>query len=89
MVVVKKFYADWCGPCKMIEPLVNEIVDQYDFELEKYDTESDSDRDVAKLAGISSLPTLVIEKDGEEVGRIIGAAPKKVMEDKLASFGCL
>lgn len=70
------FWAAWCGPCKMMNPILDEIEKEYADELiiTRYDIDVESD--IVKDYNIQSVPTYVILKDGEEVDRIIGAKPK-------------
>lgn len=70
------FWATWCGPCKMMNPILDEIEKEYADELiiTRYDIDVESD--IVKDYNIQSVPTYVILKDGEEVDRIIGAKPK-------------
>lgn len=69
------FYADWCGPCKMIAPIIEEIAAQMpDVTVGKINV--DESGDLAARYGVMSIPTLVIFKDGIEVNRIVGLQPK-------------
>ena len=69
------FYADWCGPCKMIAPIIEEIAAEMpDVTVGKINV--DESGDLAARYGVMSIPTLVIFKDGIEVNRIVGLQPK-------------
>ena len=69
------FYADWCGPCKMMSPIVDEIADERtDVTVAKVNVDESSE--LASRFGVVSIPTLIIFKDGKESSRIIGARPK-------------
>lgn len=70
------FWATWCGPCKLMNPILDEIEQEYADELTitKYDIDVETDK--VKEYGIQSVPTYVILKDGVEIDRIIGAKPK-------------
>ncbi len=76
------FYADWCGPCKMIAPIVEEISNERtDITVGKINV--DSDPEIAIKYGVASIPTLIVFKNGKESGRIVGYRPK---EDILTLF---
>lgn len=69
------FWATWCGPCKMMNPILDEIEKEYpELVIHKYDIDTESEK--VKEYNIQSVPTYVILKDGEEVDRVIGAKPK-------------
>lgn len=74
------FYADWCGPCKMIAPIIQEIADERnDITVGKINV--DNSPELAAAFGVSSIPTIIILKEGKEANRIVGYRPK---EDILA-----
>lgn len=89
MVVLKDFYADWCGPCKTMDPILEELAEDYadaDFTLEKVDVEAD--QDTANEYSVRSLPTLIIESnDGEVIERFIGVTNRDELEDALKTTG--
>lgn len=69
------FYADWCGPCKMIAPIVEEIANERtDITVGKVNV--DNDADIAIKYGVSSIPTLIVFKDGKETARVVGYRQK-------------
>ena len=75
MLTVKKFSASWCGPCKVLAPIINEVKTQFsNVKFEDYDV--DEAYDEATKYGIRSVPTVIIEKDGREVERFTGASSK-------------
>jgi len=76
-------WADWCGPCRMIEPVIGELARDYDDRLVVGKLNVDENPETAMRFGIVSIPTLLIMKNGEEVDRIIGAVPKQFIEEKL------
>jgi len=76
-------WADWCGPCRMIEPVVDELARDYDDRLVVGKLNVDENPETSMRFGIVSIPTLLIMKNGEEVDRIIGAVPKQFIEEKL------
>ena len=82
MITVKKFYANWCIPCKQLTPVINEIKSQFlNVRFEEYDVDDSSD--VASQFGIRSVPTVLLVKDGKEVKRIVGAQSKMVYETAI------
>lgn len=75
MVTVKKFSAEWCGPCRALAPVINEIKNQFSgVKFEDYDV--DVAYDEATKYGIRSVPTVIIEKDGKEINRFTGMSSK-------------
>ena len=83
MVTVKKFSAVWCGPCRALAPVVNEIKGQFsNVKFEDYDV--DTDYDAATQYGIRSVPTVVIEKDGVEMKRFLGVQSKGALVDAIS-----
>ena len=78
--VLIDFYADWCGPCKMLSPILEEIAEtEKDVKILKVDI--DENMDLAQKFGIMSVPTLMLFKDGEEYGREIGFKPKEQLKE--------
>ncbi len=74
--VLLDFYADWCGPCRMVSPIVDAIAEERtDIVVGKINV--DNDTELAGTFGVFSIPTLVVLKDGKEVNRISGAVPKE------------
>ena len=73
--VLVDFYADWCGPCRMVSPIVDEIAEERsDITVGKVNV--DDENALAMKYGVMSIPTLIVFKDGEEKTRIVGARPK-------------
>ena len=81
--VLVDFWADWCGPCKMIAPAVEELSDEYDGEVNFAKLDVDSNPRTAMEYGIRSIPALLIFKEGQVAEQIIGAVPKSVLKKKL------
>ena len=73
--VLLDFYADWCGPCRMVAPIVHEIADEND-NVVVAKINVDNEPDLAMKFGVMSIPTLVVMKNGEEVKRATGARAK-------------
>ncbi|QNP28162.1 thioredoxin [Cylindrospermopsis curvispora] len=86
--VLVDFWAPWCGPCRMVAPVVDEIATQYAGKLKVVKINTDENPKVASDYGIRSIPTLIVFKGGEKVGFHVGAVPKstlsKTIEDILA-----
>lgn len=83
MVEMIKFGAEWCGPCRMIKPTVNKLMEKYntdDSEVKITDVDVDKDADAAKKYGVRSIPTMVFLKDGKEVIRKVGVLDEKQIE---------
>ena len=71
MIEVKKFYAEWCGPCKMLTPIMEKVKGNYG-DVSFRDINIDEDFEVAQKYFVRSVPTVIIENDGVEVGRFAG-----------------
>jgi thioredoxin 1 len=81
--VLVDFWAEWCGPCKMVAPVVEEIASEYEGKLKVGKLDVDSNQQVAFKYGIRGIPTLLIFKDGRVVEQIVGAVPKPHITSKL------
>jgi len=82
--VLVDFWADWCGPCKMIAPIIDEIAEEYSGKLKvgKVNVSLDNCKGTAERYGVMSIPTLILFKDGDVAEKLVGAVPKA----KLKSF---
>ena len=74
------FWASWCGPCRMMSPVVDRIAEEYDGKLTVGKLNIDDETDTAVSMGVSSIPTIVIFKDGVEKDRLIGAVPQQTLK---------
>jgi thioredoxin 1 len=81
--VLIDFWAEWCGPCKMIAPVVEEIAGEYEGKAVVGKMDVDSNGIAPSKLGIRSIPTLMIFKNGEMVDKIVGAVPKHILANKL------
>jgi thioredoxin 1 len=81
--VLVDFWAEWCGPCKMISPLVEQIAGEYEGKAVIAHVDVDSNPEVSAKFGIRSIPTLLFFKNKEVVDKQIGAVPKAVLTKKL------
>ncbi len=82
--VLVDFWAVWCGPCKMIAPVVEEIATEYNGKLKVGKVDVDNNPEISMKFGIRSIPTLMVFKGGKVVEQIIGAVPKKNLLDKVS-----
>jgi thioredoxin 2 len=76
--VMVDFYADWCAPCKYVAPLMDELANTHQGTLLVVKVDTDQAPDLAQKFAIRSIPTVILFKDGEEVGRSVGFEPEKV-----------
>ncbi len=84
--VLVDFWAEWCGPCKMIAPVLEEIADEQGDALKIAKLNVDEAGAVARRFEVMSIPTLILFKDGEPVRRIVGAKPKQALLDDISEF---
>ena len=83
--VMVDFWADWCGPCKMIAPAVHDMAVDYDGKLKVAKLDVDASPQTAMQYGVRSIPALIFFKDGQPVDQIVGAVPKGALIKKVES----
>jgi thioredoxin len=83
--VVVDFWAEWCGPCKMIAPALEEISNEMDGKVKITKLNIDENQDMAMKYGVRSIPMLILFKDGEPMATQVGAAPKGKLSDWIKS----
>ncbi|MFQ6084525.1 MAG: thioredoxin [Candidatus Aminicenantia bacterium] len=81
--VLIDFWAVWCGPCRMIAPIVEELAEQYEGKLKVGKLDVDNNPQIAAKYGIRSIPTLLLFREGKVVEQIVGAVPRTYIESKL------
>lgn len=81
--VLVDFYADWCGPCRAVAPTVESLADDFAGRVDVRKVDIDLDPGLASRYGIRGIPTLLVFKDGEVVGSIVGVRPKQVISELL------
>lgn len=80
--VLVDFWASWCGPCKMLSPVIEEIADEHS-EIKVGKVNVDEQPELAQKYGVMSIPTVLLIKDGEEVNKSVGAVPKQQLLDLI------
>ncbi|HAH04553.1 MAG: lpbca thioredoxin [Parcubacteria group bacterium GW2011_GWA2_43_17] len=84
--VLVDFFATWCGPCQMQAPIIDELADEYKGKVKIGSLDVDQSQKTAGQFQVSSIPTLIMFKDGQEVERFLGLQAKSVLKDKLDSL---
>ena len=81
--VLVDFWAPWCGPCRMVAPIVEELAGEYDGRVKFVKLNTDENPRIASQYGIRSIPTLLVFKGGEVAGQIVGFRPKSDLQKRL------
>ena len=81
--VLVDFWAEWCGPCKMVGPIIDEIYDEYQGKAIIGKVDVDANQEFAAKYGVRNIPTVLVFKKGEVIDKQVGVAPKKAYTDKI------
>jgi thioredoxin 1 len=81
--VIVDFWAEWCGPCHAVAPILDKIAAEHEGELKLVKVNIDEEQDLAMRYGVQSIPTMILFKDGEPAAAAIGAQPKAALERAL------
>jgi thioredoxin 1 len=84
--VLVDYWAPWCGPCRMIAPLVDEIAAEYGDKLRVLKLNTDESPDTATKYGIRSIPTVMVFKNGQKMDAVIGAVPKSTLVQTIEKY---
>lgn len=84
--VVLDFYATWCGPCKKIAPIIEELATEFDGKIAVGKCDVDENDEIAAQYGIRNIPTVLFIKDGQVVDKHVGAAPKSLFDEKFKAL---
>jgi thioredoxin 1 len=84
--LVVDFWAEWCGPCRMVSPIIEELAEEYDGKVVVGKIDVDSNDGVVTRFGVRNIPTILFIKGGEIVDKHVGAATKAMLEEKIAAL---
>jgi len=84
--VVVDMWAEWCGPCRMISPVIEELAERYSDKIIVGKVNVDEEPQLAQRFGVTGIPTLLFFKNGKLIDRSVGALPKSVLENRISSL---
>ena len=84
--LVVDFWATWCGPCRMVAPIISELADEYEGKIVVGKCDVEENEDLAGEFGIRNIPTILFFKNGEVVNKVIGAQPKAKLEEAFKNL---
>ncbi len=84
--VIIDFWAEWCGPCRMVGPIMEELAEDYKGQIVVGKIDVDNNPEVTSKFGIRNIPTVIFVKNGEVIDKQVGAVPKSILEDKLKTI---
>ncbi len=85
-VVVVDFFATWCGPCKMLAPVFQEVANEFEGKADFYKIDIDASLDIARQFSVSTVPTVIIFRNGEPIERLVGFMPKENLASKIKEY---
>ena len=85
-IAVVDFFATWCGPCKMLAPVFQEVGNELDGKAKFYKIDIDASLDIASQFSVSTVPTIIIFRNGEPVERLVGFMPKENLLSKIREY---
>jgi len=83
ITVLVDFWAPWCMPCRMLEPIIEKLAEENQGKLKVCRLNTDENQYIAAQYGIRGIPTLIVFKEGQEIGRTVGVMPKQKIQEKL------